>query len=728
MQSQNILLLLAYAIIANEYIHIEQLKFLDCMIGKSTELHHLAYQILLSDDSDDRRNRLINLKKNLQNESEKNLRRLRKNMVKLMCYDGEYDEKEKEFINYVFPDYEPPKTFIRRHISVFNLRTHRIFLARIFGYLLAKLFSKDLPYLIYSQKKTEKICMRVDEVVCKAFSSALELVRQSNMRDMDERLSKMFNDYNERIRSLNKTEPIVALVGKTKAGKSTLFSLLCGMGNEFIGEGIQRTTKVITAAHYHGIRIVDTPGLYAAAENGEIDKSKTECACKMADAVLFVMGDDTFSDELNFMNELADKGKPLTVLFNYKNNDEFTFARYWSDFKNRPDSWKDSKNGIRGWEHHLMQVAEDRGFAHVLTGKIHYAFLLAAKYSLKKGKNIPDKDKNIIKASAKEWKDIYCCSNYGQAMSAFFSEFKENFIFYRLMQYVNFSAEVMAELEQFLQERSDHATELESEYGQKLASLMEAKDSFVKSCEDAFQDKLCEFLGKELWQLDNEFDCSLYKIKNRKFEEYVIALYNRVSEEAYNLLRIIIEDKYRKFNIILGRYGIRIKPPEEEDYGFVDRIDAFKTQGSRNVLKSKDFYRTATSGLGIGALFANAPVGLGMMATSAIIDGVTGKKLDGWAKLTEERSGVRLTEVRLLFDKMYRNYWEKMEFLVQKTAHEIEIDEQITKLREGLDNSCKLKKLVDELWEIAELSNEALYSRYVFLKDKDVAKEGRYFA
>ena len=43
-------MLFAYAIIVNEYIHTEQLRLLNHMIGKDKVLHVEAYEIMLSDN------------------------------------------------------------------------------------------------------------------------------------------------------------------------------------------------------------------------------------------------------------------------------------------------------------------------------------------------------------------------------------------------------------------------------------------------------------------------------------------------------------------------------------------------------------------------------------------------------------------------------------------------------------------------------------------------------
>lgn len=529
--TKNILLLLAYAIISNEYIHVEQLKFLNRLIGKDEGLHKAAYNILLSDNTHNKRRDIEDFKEQLFHESDKDRKRFRKNMVRLMCYDGEYDEIERAFVDEVFPGYEPQKAFVRRHIFLFHYRIRGTFISRIFKLLSAKLFHNGLPYFRNSKKEAEELFSSTDNVAFKAFNLALDTANQCQKWNIYAKLYEMKKEYIEKVEALNNTEPTIALVGKTKAGKSTCFSLLCGMGDDFIGKGGQRTTKTLTAAHYHGIKVIDTPGLGAAAIAGEEDESKTKLACKMVDAVLFVMGNDTYDDEINFMDRLVEDGKPITVLINYKNNDVFEFQERWAEFKEKPDFWKADvgEDRMAGWENSLMKRAKKKGLDHMLEGRIYKSFLLAARYSLKRGKNISHKR---ISASRKEWKNIYYASNYGQTMDAFFADFMENFNCYRLSQHMILGKDALGKLSSCAQELRDRAKKLRIECEQKLENLKAIEDEFAASCKSAFQEFLRGLQIEETMQFENEIDHKLYKSGNKSFEEYVVALYNRVSKEV----------------------------------------------------------------------------------------------------------------------------------------------------------------------------------------------------
>ncbi|NEO26999.1 MAG: GTPase RsgA, partial [Kamptonema sp. SIO4C4] len=65
----------------------------------------------------------------------------------------------------------------------------------------------------------------------------------------------------------------ITMMGRTKAGKSTLFATLLGESYERIGSGKQRTTRKNRPYELdNGIRLIDTPGI--AAVGGEADEAE----------------------------------------------------------------------------------------------------------------------------------------------------------------------------------------------------------------------------------------------------------------------------------------------------------------------------------------------------------------------------------------------------------------------------------------------------------------------
>ncbi len=112
----------------------------------------------------------------------------------------------------------------------------------------------------------------------------------------------------------------LVIMGRTKAGKSTLFSTLLGHGYEGIGTGGQRTTRENKSYNLdNGIRLIDTPGI--AAVGGEADEAEALRAVAEADLICYVMTDDSAQvAEFEFLGKLKQQTKPLVILLNVQYN------------------------------------------------------------------------------------------------------------------------------------------------------------------------------------------------------------------------------------------------------------------------------------------------------------------------------------------------------------------------------------------------------------------------
>lgn len=110
----------------------------------------------------------------------------------------------------------------------------------------------------------------------------------------------------------------VVLMGRTMAGKSTLFEYLSGGSGARIGVGGQRTTRDTNARQLRdlvGVEVVDTPGV--GAMDGSEDYETAFAEVPEADLVLWVATDQA-TQELTgrALQRLADLGKPILVVLN----------------------------------------------------------------------------------------------------------------------------------------------------------------------------------------------------------------------------------------------------------------------------------------------------------------------------------------------------------------------------------------------------------------------------
>lgn len=111
----------------------------------------------------------------------------------------------------------------------------------------------------------------------------------------------------------------IAFLGKTKAGKSTLHSIITGEGWDSIGVGKQRTTRLNRVYEWGNIRIIDTPGI--GAPGGKTDEEIAQSVINEADVVCYVVTNDSIQEtEFRFLSLLKENAKPLIILLNVHKN------------------------------------------------------------------------------------------------------------------------------------------------------------------------------------------------------------------------------------------------------------------------------------------------------------------------------------------------------------------------------------------------------------------------
>lgn len=169
----------------------------------------------------------------------------------------------------------------------------------------------------------------------------------------------------------------IVLVGRTKAGKSTLKTVLTGSGKDEIGKGKQRTTLVNYIYEWNSLRIIDTPGIDAGGDAEKVDKGIAEKALAEADVVCYLTPCDGVPKKtIEFIDEIVQSNKPVLVLLNYKQNirDEDDLE----DFLDEPDEWRSDKgkNSIMGYFAPIRNAAETNGFSKMVS--CYPVFLLAA--------------------------------------------------------------------------------------------------------------------------------------------------------------------------------------------------------------------------------------------------------------------------------------------------------------------------------------------------------------
>lgn len=148
---------------------------------------------------------------------------------------------------------------------------------------------------------------------CDAPADETSTVVQSQLQQIAETLTQSG-------RSLPRSdEPLrVVLLGRTQAGKSTLFSYLTGSDVSPVGHGAQRSTRSVVEMPMVGqsdVVVVDTPGV--GALDGDEDREIALDAARNADIVVWVATSNSQpSETASALSQVARWGAPMLLVFN----------------------------------------------------------------------------------------------------------------------------------------------------------------------------------------------------------------------------------------------------------------------------------------------------------------------------------------------------------------------------------------------------------------------------
>ena len=199
-----------------------------------------------------------------------------------------------------------------------------------------------------------------------------------------ELLREQSSGLNDKIRQLETRDadaPFrVVLMGRTMAGKSTLFEYLSKGSGARVGNGGQRFTRAscLRAAVDLGFEIVDTPGV--GALDGEEDYLAAFDQVPDADLILWVATSQATQEQTGrALERLADLGKPIVVVLNCLYN--ITHELGLLDFLEEPERafGGDAEGNLAPIRRHLARA----GGSYVTAVPIHaHAALVSARGDL----------------------------------------------------------------------------------------------------------------------------------------------------------------------------------------------------------------------------------------------------------------------------------------------------------------------------------------------------------
>ena len=442
-KDERVYTLLGYAIQCNEYIHMQQIIYLENVLKKSEKGLKIINNIILQREDKD----ILSLEAavDLLNQEEESYRKeFMAVLVKVLCLDGELDEREKQYIVNVQKDYILDENIIKKTLKNFKCKVYgnviKRFLRKIWEYLRKKENFFEFDRKCYTDSKNVmgdiyKIIAKKELVqkvgYGKAGNSYLQNEAKKELENLYRTAKEYFEEANSKIEGLLGRDLTVALVGRTKAGKSSLFSLLSGgYGQQFIGMGAQRTTKISAVTHMNSIKFIDTPGLNAADNEGRSDEQHTLEVIKKSDFVSFIFVTDSLAlDTKEIIEYIAKNNMPLFAIVNLKNADIFRYESELKHFLEENYNWIED-NGvdrIDGWKDNLKRYATEKHFEHILEfGEI---FIYAARVAKQNLSNLPIEIKKEL--TLKNKVKILKKSNYKEVINRMTQKIKRNALMYR---------------------------------------------------------------------------------------------------------------------------------------------------------------------------------------------------------------------------------------------------------------------------------------------------------
>ena len=238
----------------------------------------------------------------------------------------------------------------------------------------SKIAQEDYQYAELAFNKTEatlktlifslgEVMLRIEDKNTKA-TTAKEVAKQldESRKHLDTQILGELNQVKESHQAKQRALSYftIAFMGRTKAGKSTLHSIITQEGWESIGVGKQRTTRFNRIYEWKNIRIIDTPGIGAADAGGRGDEEIAKSIVDEADVICYVVTNDSIQEtEFKFLEQLKGKTKPLIILLNLKYN--LRDSKRLQHFLQNPHKLfaKDGKSGIDGHINRIRRYASE---------------------------------------------------------------------------------------------------------------------------------------------------------------------------------------------------------------------------------------------------------------------------------------------------------------------------------------------------------------------------------
>lgn len=683
MKYKECLLLFAFATLKNNRccVHSEQLKYIRKLLCFNSKLLNRAYNVILEKDEIKDEEQLVAL---LQCENQHTKYWMNKKMTTLLCMDGDFDQQERDFMYKVFKNIKINEKLVKRSIKKFkkNINRKSLFVNRSY---LPSIFQKWKIKYIYHRNdllldcvyKTqnlfvnqtrelyqrlnlclEQLCDKISCFKCDLVQEILQLKKSS------ENLTQVYNSYERN------EMPSIAFVGRTKAGKSTLYYLLSGCGEELIGKGTQRTTRFMTETHQQGVRIVDTPGLSAPNVGGAEDTKKTNEIIKYVDLVCYVITEDTITDStIQFWNEIQRYDKPTCILI----NDKSTNVENISQFANR---WKESKQELLDIKNEMLKRLEKFSLPHILPFYMVHAY--AARVSQEKNH----------KLKFVQRMELLKLSDFPSAIEKIFDRTRKGIPIYRaislfLPMYKDCYS-IIESIDVKKKNAGDTIKKLKKQDGIIGDNILH----LTQECNEHISNNIELIFQRFRLSLETEVD---YNAPNDEFQNIVQQLFNQLREQCCLEINKEIKQKMKE---LADKLNIQ----------FVDNSENVCTT---DIMRKNDFMsnRTAsniglhdillgaskiTSIIGAVTFFLNAPLSLAIELGNLVLE-FSASKTPSKSKRKEKQMEKRIKDV----EQSLQNYQKELQLIVENGISKA-FNEKASEIKQIIHKSIEdLKKSIN---------------------------------
>ncbi len=500
---------------------------------------------------------------------------------------------------------------------------------------------------------------------------------------------KLFNRIEENKKLLKKKERAlsnytITFIGRTKAGKSTLHSVITGQGSEFIGVGKQRTTRYNRSYFWKNIRIIDTPGVASGEKEGANDTAIASSVIDESDVICYIVTNDSIQEsEFSFLKQIREKNKPVIIVLNVKENleNESRFNLFLKD----PNKWHERKDekSIQGHIERLNRYAKE----HYRNGhiEIYPMHVLCAKMA---------KDKKFKIHQSKLWES--------SKMQDFLNKIRLTIIDHgsirRSQTILDNTIHWFYESRNILQANLDSLTKqkekMENTSFQFNSELEKIKENYKRKINNTIESAFSELTRETITFSNIHYDSSedsirqgfknLLKKKYEKLDKEINGCLNDLQEEIKEDLKAVFDDFESFFKI--DNQSFSFEKNNKFDFG--------------------KFFNAAGAMLAIGTVIA----GLFTGGAGLILGGLgvlgTGLKLLS-SYLFDSKDEIKKKKVASLNQSLIKNFDEQQKVYRKESFEGVEkiiskissvSDDYFIIIKEGLVEIIKLmQKMIQEL-------------------------------